>query len=542
MLERSWDTAAAGLCACARSLGDTRALGEIAAASGLAFRLTIDAQVTLAGPHAYPWREVLSLAAERLGYVCETVASPPSEPPGAPLHESARARALALIERGLAAGRPTLVWGIHAPEFGLVVGNDGELLRVSGLLDGIAAPTLAPSELGLGDVPAVFALQLGARVAHPAAESTLRAALEHARGPAPTLAGVYTGQAAWQALAAALASGRVDPAGLAYSAQRLAESRTHAAAWLAAIDFSTEAAAGFRRAAGMLAELAALLPFPPQAMLTSSTREQAHALVEEAARSETAALDAIARALDARVRERAAAVRVVDVARPEELFACVADLPVPLAAEADACRAHAIRGKLLYDGDRTVGQLLYAPLDQAAYPIYAEGRRWLVFCAWVARTQRGHGLGSRLFATLAEEARAAGVDGLVTLCTDDERFLYPAPYARWGFREVDARAELHLMELPLTDVPSRARLWDLPKAEPGGKLPVRVRHAYNCPLLLHTRRAVDQAARAADAALDSADATASEPAGVTIAGKALVHGFVPLSALTAALAQESERW
>src|ERR1700758_4554215 len=111
MLPRSWATAAAGLYACARALGDTRPLGEIAAASGLAFRLTVDAQVTLAGPHAYPWREELSLAAERLGYACEVIASPPSEPPGAPLHALAVERALAMIGRG----GPTLGLGSPPP-------------------------------------------------------------------------------------------------------------------------------------------------------------------------------------------------------------------------------------------------------------------------------------------------------------------------------------------------------------------------------------------------------------------------------------------
>jgi hypothetical protein len=545
MLPRSWDTAAAALWACARALGDSRALGEVAAASGLAFRLSVDAQVTLAGPHAYPWREELSLAAERLGYACEVVASPPSEPPGAPLHGTAVERALALIDRGQAAGRPTLVWGIHAPEFGLALGRDGDALRVSGLLDGIAAPTLPARELGRGDVPAVFALQLVGRIATLPPETTLRSALEHARGPTPTLAGFFTGQAAWRALAQALETGQLDPAGLAYTAQRLAESRAHAAAWLAALDDEWAAArAGFRRAAGMLAELAGLLPFPPPpgAMLVSSTREQAHSLVEEATRAEGESLDAIARALDARVERRRDSVAVVDVTRPAELFACVGDLPVPLAAEADDCRGRAIRGKLLRDGDRTLGQLLWAPLEEAAYPIYAEGRRWLIFCSWVAHSERGRRLGSRLFAVLVEEARSAGIDGLLTLCTDDERFLYPACYARWGFTEVDGRGGTHLMELALTETPSRARLREPPPAPTGGALPVRVRHGYNCPLLLHTRRAVEKAAREAGAALDSADASQTEPAGVTIGGKALLHGFVPLQALTAALKQESERW
>src|SRR5258708_36055380 len=90
-LPRAWDTAAAALAVCARASGDARAPSEIAAGSGLAFRVSVDAQVSLAGPHAWPWREELGAAAERLGWLAEIVAS--SEH-GA-LHAAAQARAVA---------------------------------------------------------------------------------------------------------------------------------------------------------------------------------------------------------------------------------------------------------------------------------------------------------------------------------------------------------------------------------------------------------------------------------------------------------------
>src|SRR6185503_4990102 len=112
-LPRAWDTAAAALTLCARALGDARDVPTVAAASGLAFRLSLDAELSLSGPHAYPWREELESAAERLGYACEVVSS--SEPATSALGRAARARALELIDRGLAAGRPTMVWGVHAP-------------------------------------------------------------------------------------------------------------------------------------------------------------------------------------------------------------------------------------------------------------------------------------------------------------------------------------------------------------------------------------------------------------------------------------------
>src|SRR5262245_49403486 len=129
-LLRGWDTAAAALAACARAAGDARSRAQIAAASGLAFRVVADATVSLAGPHAYPWQQELSAAAERLGYECRVVAS--DEPAPGALHQSAQARALVLIADGVGAGRPTMIWGVHAPEFGIAYGLDGDRLLVSG--------------------------------------------------------------------------------------------------------------------------------------------------------------------------------------------------------------------------------------------------------------------------------------------------------------------------------------------------------------------------------------------------------------------------
>ncbi|HZS35528.1 MAG TPA: GNAT family N-acetyltransferase [Polyangia bacterium] len=559
-LPRAWDTASGALAVCARSLGDPRSPAEIAAASGLAFRVSVDAQVSLAGPHAWPWREELCAAAERLGYLAEIVAS--SER-GA-LHAAAQARAVAFARAGLAAGRPTMIWGVHAPEFGVVRGSDGDELEVSGILDGVGPARLDARELGRGDVPVVFALQLvGCVPLAPveAALATLRAALTHGRGPAPTLAGFSTGLAAFATALAALESGVIDPGGLAYSAQRWAESRAAICGWLdgaRALGLELDGAlAAFRRSASMLAELAGCHPFPPApgSMLTNNARDQAHALVDEARRAEHEALDAVEHALAAERRASAAALPIVDAdeARLGDLYACAAELPVPLAGESAECRERArprlggaLRAKLIYDGARVVGQLLYAPLEAALYPVAADGRRWFLFCPWLARDARGRGLGARLFAALEADARAEHVDGLLTIATGDERFLHAAGLERHGFVEVDRRGDTRLLERALGDSPSRARLIDVTDPiEPArsGKLPLVIRQAYNCPLLLHTRRSLARAAANSDrVSLDERDATAAEPAGAAIAGRPLLHGYVPDAVLDAALTEQADRW
>jgi hypothetical protein len=302
-LPLAWDTAAAALTACARALGDPREVRQIAADSGLAFRVSVDDTASLASPHAYPWREVLAAAAERLGYECRVVSS--GEEPGSALHAAARGRAFALCADGIAAGRPTLLWGVHAPEFGLARGVDdvGGALEVSGILDGSAPATLPREALGDGDVPVVFALQLVGGAPLPpdeVARAALGAAVTFARGPSPTLAGVHTGLDAWTQLASAIERGTFDPAGLAYGAQRWAQARAFVAAsvdgWAAALHVDLDGAMrAWRGAAAMLAELAALHPFPPppSLMLTTSDRDQAEALVREVARLEAVAVAAV---------------------------------------------------------------------------------------------------------------------------------------------------------------------------------------------------------------------------------------------------------
>jgi hypothetical protein len=257
---RVWDSAAWAIAHLVRARGDDRSVAQIAAASGLALVSTTDASCSLGSSHAYVWESVLPDAVARLGYACEVVCS--EEPPSSALGKHARARALALIERG----GPTLVWGVHAPEFGVVLESNGHasrtVLSVSGVFDGAAPPTMDAAELGRGAVPILFALKLTGELAldtQARALAGLRAALNHLGGHTATRAGVAGGSQALYLIARALERGAIDPSGLAYAAQRLAEGRTAAATWLAAPEPTL---APLRRAASLWRELAHLLPYP----------------------------------------------------------------------------------------------------------------------------------------------------------------------------------------------------------------------------------------------------------------------------------------
>ncbi len=559
-LPASWDTAAAALTACARALGDPRDVGAIAAASGLAMRISVDQRLTAAGPHRYPWRDELTAAAERLGFGWRLVASRAGEP----LFARAMDEAFALAVAGVEAGRPTLLFGVQVAEFGIVRGHDGDDLIVSGLLDGAGAPTtLARGSLGESGI--LFALQLVERHAIDpamAARAALRAAVEHGRGDDFAPEGVATGAAAWARLVDGLGAGFIDPSGLAFSVQRFAEARGAFARWLPvaaaalALDLG-EVERPMRRAAAMMAELARLLPFPPPAtgMLTTTLREQAQELAREAARAEAEALTSIERTLAEEERASAARdlrVEPLDAARLPSLFACVDEIPIAgLRAEAAARRerlapalGRAIDGRLLYRDGALVGHVLWAPLEEALQPVAARGRRWFVFCPWLAAPLRGHGLGGRLFAALDEAARAAGVDGLLTFATSIDVFLHHRGLERHGFVEVDRRGDTRLLERSLTGAPSQARITDPPPPRADGPLPVIVRHAYHCPLLLRVRRDAAAAARALapQVALDEADASPGEPAGVVAGGRPLAHAPIPAAALVAGLADAAKGW
>ena len=565
-LPPAWDTAAAALFACARALGDERDLGTLAAASGLAFRCCVDPRITPAGPQAWPWREELTVAAERLGYRWRLVASTAGEP----LFFASQHEAFSLAVEGAEAGRPTLLFGVHTTEFGVARGGDREagVLFVSGCLDGTGASDRLPRDAIGGDVGLVFALQLVERVAcdaKVAALAALKSAVDHARGRAPLVGGVASGLSGWAAIASAIESGRVDPAGLAYTTQRLAEARQFAARFvdgarghMAADPEAAEAAASsYRRLAGMLAELARLLPFPPPPteMLTTTLREQAFELVSEAARAEEQGISALERALAAEATsaaERDLRVTDLDAANLSELFACVAEIPIAgLARDAADCRAHVaptvgagFRGKLLYRKGRLIGHVLYAPLDDARYPVAADGKRWFLFCPWLDGASRGRKLGARLFAALTDAARAEGVDGILTVATSIEVFLHHHGLERFGFVELERRGDSRLLELSLTGAASRARFVDPPPAfaEPRrpGTLPVVVRHAYNCPLLLRVRRGAASAGApfGARVTVDEADARAGEPAGVVIGGRPIAHAPVPPEAIAGGIAEE----
>jgi len=124
----TWVTAATG---CLRALGLDVDNVDVAGHSGYAFHMCITNVAGVEGPTVLPWRD-LGGGVQRLGRSTVEFTGTPwasdEQYRGNDLH------AFELAKREVDAGRPSILWGLTMPEFGIVVGYEGQeyLYRWSG--------------------------------------------------------------------------------------------------------------------------------------------------------------------------------------------------------------------------------------------------------------------------------------------------------------------------------------------------------------------------------------------------------------------------
>jgi hypothetical protein len=124
----AWLTWVASTTTCLRALGVDCDLIDVAGFSGYAFHVGVHERLCPSGPTMLDW-SMLNRGAHYLGRATTEFRSPCSDELGE-ARESACRTAFELARGELQAGRPCVLWGTYVPEFGVVVGIEGEAYRV----------------------------------------------------------------------------------------------------------------------------------------------------------------------------------------------------------------------------------------------------------------------------------------------------------------------------------------------------------------------------------------------------------------------------
>ncbi len=554
-------TLLSALRACLAAAGDDRDLAEIAGLTGLAFYLNVDRMVSPSGVAAYPWAQELPGMVSRLGYEAEIVYSDDEDPQ----FERAQERAARVAAGALTRGMPSILFGVHLPEFGIIRGFDADKreLSVSGVLDGVGGRDTLPIErLGRGDVPVLLLATLHSARADldetTARLIAIRHAVRRASGLGPRLGGFTCGVRAYAVWHDALESGTIDPAGHAYSLHVFSELRAAAAPFLERVGGPfAEAAESYAVAADRLVALSAATPFPPPegAGFTTTARTEALEAIGVIGEAEARAVQTMELALDATRRTRAISALKITEAGPDDagaLFRYVDEMPIAelagaAAAERERVKPHlggSFRAKIAREGREIVGALHYADIDDAGAAVDADDARYLyLYYAWVAREHRDTGIGSELMDALMETANDEGYRGIFADATDQEIFLYVEAFAALGFEVTDRTEDAVLMYRPVRGGKSTARIAAPPDAGDG---PLRVVVAQHrpCPILARTRENVIAAAQRAQergARLDLV-IRSTPPNEIVIGGRRLPLTYIPPDAAELALESAADAW
>lgn len=124
----AWLTWVASATSCLSALDIQCDLADVAGFSGYAFHLGIHEEVCPSGPTTLDWSR-LSRGIHFLGRSTVEFRSLCCDESGRAREDACRA-AFALVEKELQSGRPCILWGTYLPEFGVVVGTEGEAYRV----------------------------------------------------------------------------------------------------------------------------------------------------------------------------------------------------------------------------------------------------------------------------------------------------------------------------------------------------------------------------------------------------------------------------
>jgi hypothetical protein len=275
--------------------------------SGRAFHMVIQEACDASGPTVYDWPREHPLAFERAGAFAEVYQTRPEQPS----FEAARRRAVVHIKEGIDRGVGVVLWGVDAPEFGVVYGYDDAdgVFLVDGVgrfNSGHSTPILYENLGRSCDVPELQYVVPIERIAVDAAavhREVLVGYVEQMRGRVYAPPGYKAGLAAYDAWVKALESGVYDHFGVRYNTVLLADARGHGVNYLERVAAEGVAAAA-RETAGVYKRMLGAIemdgPNPPAHLGLPVTPAQAKALaalVREAKAAEARQVEVVERVL-----------------------------------------------------------------------------------------------------------------------------------------------------------------------------------------------------------------------------------------------------
>ena len=308
--EMTWTTfvgASVGVLRAAGLADESLDVSQFFGLSGRAFHMVIQEACDASGPTVYDWPREHPLAFERAGVFAEEYQTRPDQPS----YEAARRRAVVHIKEAIDRGVGVVLWGVDAPEFGVVHGYDdadGVFLTdgVGRFNTGNSTPILYENVGNSCDVPElqyvvpVERIAVDAKAVH---RDVLAGYVEQMRGRVYAPPGYKAGLAAYDAWAKALESGVYDHFGVRYNTILLADARWHGVNYLERVAPQNIAAAA-RETAGVYKRMLAAIemdgPNPPAHLGLPVTAAQAKALaalVREAQAAEARQVEVVERVL-----------------------------------------------------------------------------------------------------------------------------------------------------------------------------------------------------------------------------------------------------
>jgi hypothetical protein len=308
----AWLTWVASTTTCLRAVGVECDQADVAGYSGYAFHLAVHESLCPSGPTMLEWSR-LSRGPHSLGRATVEYRAPSTDDSADSPRAAAARAAFELIRGELRAGRPCVLWGTYLPEFGVVVGIEGEAYRVKTFKEALAKPQPPIRFDALIAPGGVYVLGFPAETAVVELQRDLQAILEALRQWDRPPYGPYRfGAGAYEIWIETLRAHRADRFGCGYNAACYAEGRRFAQRFLdrmstrrpLATDLLRRAATAYEEAADAMQHLVEIFPFThdEQGCISDPAAiDRAMPLLERARDAETRAMDLIRRITEIRV-------------------------------------------------------------------------------------------------------------------------------------------------------------------------------------------------------------------------------------------------